>query len=88
MVTFYEGPSPEGEGYTSGNETGRAEAPASPSETKDNYTQPDTPSTALAALEIDPSEAERFLNLLDEAASQFTFQTFPGASIADFRSTN
>jgi hypothetical protein len=76
MVTFYEGSSPEGEGHTPNNEKGRAKAPASPNKTKDNYTKPDTPSTALAALEIDLREAARFLNLLDEGATEFTFQTF------------
>src|SRR2546430_12265163 len=76
MVTFYEGPSPREERHTSSNEKGQAEVPASPNSTNDNYTQSDTPSTALAALEIDLREAERFLNLLDEGATEFTFQTF------------
>jgi hypothetical protein len=76
MVTFYEGPSSGEERYTSSNEKGQAEAPASPNSTNDNCAQPDTSSTALAALEIDLREAERFLNLLDEGATEFTFQTF------------
>ena len=75
MVTFYEDPSPEGEGHTSNNEKGRPKAPASPNSTNDNCTHPDTSSTALAALEIDLSEAARFLSLLDEGATEFTFQT-------------
>jgi hypothetical protein len=75
MVTFYEGPSSEGEGHTSNNEKGRPKAPASPNKTKDNYTKLDTPSIAQTALEIDLSEAARFLSLLDEGATEFTFQT-------------
>jgi hypothetical protein len=76
MVTFYEGPSPGGEGCISNNEKGQAEVPASPNSTNDNCTQSDTSSTALAALGIDLREAEWFLNLLDEGATEFTFQTF------------
>jgi predicted P-loop ATPase len=76
MVTFYEGPSPEGEGHTSNSEKGRAKVSASSNKTKGNYTKPDAPSIAQTALEIDLSEAARFLNLLDEGATEFTFQTF------------
>jgi hypothetical protein len=76
MVTFHEGPDPGGERYTSSNEKGRAKTPASQNKTKDDYTKSDTPLIAQTALEIDLSEAERLLTLLDEAASQFTFQTF------------
>jgi hypothetical protein len=76
MVTFHEGLDPGGKRYTSSNEKGRAKAPASQNKAEGNYTKSDTPSIAQTALEIDLSEAERFLTLLDEAASQFTFQTF------------